>query len=83
MMNDYIDIRRVSETEIKHIVFADPDDNYVVATRISKLSDGIVAIEERDTNDRDAGDDVRLVSAEQGRNLIKAIEKAIEMKWLK
>lgn len=75
-----IDIRDAVQNEISEIVFADAtaDDGSLQANRLSphqrgadvRLYDG-------------SGDYVYLNSIEHARNLIKGLEKVIELGWLK
>lgn len=70
-----IDIRNES-AEVTKIVFSDDGDNYVSATHLEKRDDHFRIIDE------DSRNSVIIESKEQGENLIKALQKAIELKWV-
>ena len=78
-----IDIRSSQQEEITLIRFHDGniDDRASVADTIEKAEVygvGVCIAINESGND----DDVRIVSVEHARNLITAIEKAIELGWL-
>lgn len=77
-----IDVRVTKEAPIEYIRFADENPYNYTATRIKKgnrdTPDG-VSIEEDDGGEGD----VAIHSKEHGENLIKALQKAIELGWLK
>ena len=72
-----IDIRNNKPPVITKIVFADEDDAFTKATNL-KLMASSVAIEEDNGCDNV---DVRVRSVEHAENLIKALQKAIELNW--
>jgi hypothetical protein len=79
-MSKIIDIRNESNEQVTVIQFADRNGGYTKATRIHRKNSGTVAIEEEDG--MASSEDVRVTSIPHARNLIKALEKAIELGWL-
>lgn len=71
-----IDIRNESE-EVTEIIFSDEGNSYVVATKVERyVTDSIKIVDEDDRAN------VIIESKEHAENLIKAIQKAIELRWL-
>lgn len=85
-----IDIRNVSDVEIDVIFFADNRNKYsdyaYHANRILKGEDNEMAICTHGIDDDDVSCDTdnnaTIGSAKDARNLIKALEKAIELGWV-
>lgn len=71
-----IDIRNESIAPIDKIVFSDRGLNYIVATHLKKADEYFVIMDE------ESRDSVIVESREQTENLIKALQKAIELKWV-
>lgn len=71
-----LDIRKTADEPITNIVFADEGRNYVTATSLMKRSDHFRIVDEDDDSN------LIIESKEQAENLIKAIEKAIELNWV-
>lgn len=69
-----IDIRKVESDEVDVIRFAEDSDCYMNAS-ILKRDSSIMCIEDGD------GQVLRLESEVHAINLIKAVEKAIELNW--
>lgn len=76
-----IDIRNNKVATIEYIRFADLSEEEYKATRIRKGKYESVAIEEDDYTALEP-QDVRIVSAAHAKDLIAALEKAIELGWL-
>lgn len=72
------DVRNTAVDEIDEIRFADGEDYYVaIAMIINYEGDGDSMVCDND------GNSVRIHSKTHAHNLIKALEKAIELDWLK
>lgn len=71
-----IDIRNIEQSEITKIEFADESERYHNAQFLVKGLDGAVEIESLDV---EAG--ITIASEEDAQNLIKALQKAIELGW--
>lgn len=79
-MSDFegmIDIRHDVVTKPRYIMFSTPQQDYYSACRLNRFNNGTVDIED------DLGDNqhVSLHSLEHAQNLIRALEKAIELEW--
>ncbi len=76
-----LDIRYNDEAPIETIVFADSDSGAFVQAYVLKQGDHrqAQAVKIMDENN----EYVFLSSAEHGLNLVKAIEKAVQLGWLK
>ena len=72
------DIRTNQAEEISVLRFADGSDDYHVASGISRVADGGVSV-----IDLESERTLRIFSEEHAQNLIKAINKAIELGWFK
>lgn len=74
------DVRKNSSVDITDIVFSEEygRENQDIANHIVKSDDYNNCVEVRD-----CGEFVIIESAEQARNLQKALDKAIELGWLK
>lgn len=72
-----IDIRNESGEEVTNIVFADEHSFYVNATYLVKGDEGTV-FRIYDEDD----EFVNVTSKEHAENLMKALHKAIELKWV-
>lgn len=73
------DIRENNKRPITHIRFEDLERNHCKATVLRKLDHcGHVAIDEDDGD----SDHVLIIGKTHAENLIKALEKAIELGWL-
>lgn len=59
------------------IVFADPDESWTIATYLTRHYDCLSICEGGE------GDFVLIQTVEHVKNLIKALEKAIELGWVK
>lgn len=71
-----IDIRGIAVSPVTRIVFADQHESFVNATHLIKGDDLVVRIYDEDD------DFLNVTSAEHAENLIKALHKAIELKWV-
>lgn len=73
-----IDIRNAGVETIDKIVFSDEGSNYVIATHLTqgKGEDCFKIVTE------DCRESVIVESKEQAQNLIKAIDKAIQLGWV-
>lgn len=67
---------RNNDPEIVEILFAEKNDGLACSLEISSAGGGYVSI-------RDDDDYLVIESAEHARNLQKALDKAIELGWLK
>lgn len=69
------DVRNATQDEINTIIFADTHPTYAIGNRIEKSEDPVVQIvdEQYDT--------MYIGSKEDALNLIKALNKAIELGW--
>ena len=72
------DIRANQADEITVIRFADNSDDYVAASGIVRGFPGVVEVV-----DLEEGGGLLIFSEEHARNLIKALNKAIELGWFK
>ncbi|MNC20732.1 hypothetical protein D3C75_686950 [compost metagenome] len=72
-----IDIRN-DGVKIDKIVFSDCGFNFVTATHLKHASSG----DHFKIGDENYRDSVIIESETQARNLIKALEKAIELRWV-
>lgn len=70
-----IDIRAIGVIEPDAIRFADDHPSMYVAQLIKKESDGNISI-------ADGTDTVRIISIKDARNMIRALEYAIEKGWI-
>lgn len=77
-----IDVRVNQDSDPVYIRFADVGDfgDSYTATRLNQFDNERITIEEDDLK---RGDAVAINSAEHAQNLIKALNKAIELGWLK
>lgn len=71
------DVRVGVEEEITEIVFGDVDPTYCLGTVIKRWGRNKISI--FDDND----DEIGIKDKEHAENLIKALQKAIEIGWLK
>ena len=74
-----IDVRDVKEGVVTTIIFADSDDSWITAVALVKegVNSGVVGIQS------DFGDETyKILNKEHAHNLIKALNKAIELGWL-
>lgn len=72
-----IDVRDDVDTVVDTIVFADGSDSYINAVRLDKgSSESILRIYDEED------DFVCITSKEHAENLIKALQKAIEFRWV-
>lgn len=72
-----IDIRGVVESPVTCIIFADNHESFVNATHLIKGdSESVVRIYDEED------DFVNITSKEHAENLIKALNKVIELKWV-
>lgn len=77
-MNNKIDIRNDDCTDPVYIQFHDVHPDNYTATRLKDSGRGRIEIQEDDDDCRY----ITLHNREQAENLIKAIEKAIELNWI-
>ncbi len=81
------DVRNNSTSEVNEIHFADKVDNYTTNTqayRIKKFDESVVMIEDEDHVDEDSDNGFVLVTSKShADNLIKALNKAVDLGWLK
>lgn len=70
-----IDIRK-DYNKVDKIVFSDEGFNFVTASFLKHSDDHFSIVDESGT------DSVLIESVEQAENLIKALQKAIELKWV-
>lgn len=70
-----LDIRNTDEP-VSKIVFSDDGHNYVTATSLEKRSDHFRIVDEDDNCN------LIVESKQQAEHLIKALQKAIELKWV-
>lgn len=75
-----IDVRNISSSTVHEIRFADAESRggSYQASVISQGTCNDIEIYEGDN-----GDYIRVLSIEHAQDLIKALEKAIELEWLK
>lgn len=81
-----LDIRSAEVDSVDNIVFADqPIHGYTVSTLLAKWYENKIAIAEEPVNeDFDTDGDFVLIGSEKDAlNLIKALQKAIELSWFK
>lgn len=71
-----IDIRKIEEEPTSKIVFYDEGVEYVTAASLTKHSDYFRIVDE------DEERSLIIESKEQTEHLIKALQKAIELKWV-
>lgn len=72
------DIRAYEPEEITAIRFADAEDDHYVASGVVRGFSGVVEV-----GDIEEGRWLGLFSEEHARNLIRALNKAIELGWFK
>lgn len=72
-----IDIRNTGESPVNEIIFASDGYNYTVATTLKHGGGDHFYI-----YDEDESDSVIIESKEQAENLIKALQKAVELNWV-
>jgi hypothetical protein len=78
MSKTTFDVRTDENFEVDKIVFAnhlDKTESWEIAEYLDKVEDGLVAINGN-------GDAIFIQDKHHALNLIKALEKAIELKWL-
>ena len=78
-MSNVFDVRADKPSKIGKIVFANPDslEGYTQAEYITPATDDDNCVLIKDVEDY-----VAIYSKQHALNLIKALEKAIELKWL-
>ena len=73
-----IDIRGTDESVVDTIVFADADDGWTTAVSLVRASEHVVGVQSDDDNDMS----YKILNKEHAINLIKALNKSIELGWL-